>query len=66
MKNAVDKHNSPSTQNKGNFWINYILNDPETKMRIGIKESEEKFKDEARCSKLNAPLTTEEKVLLSD
>jgi hypothetical protein len=64
MKNLSS--NSYSSQNQSsNFLIDFIANDPETKMRIGIKESEEKVKNESKNRKLNAPLSTEEKILLS-
>jgi hypothetical protein len=45
--------------------IDFIINDPETKMRVGIKEVEERVKDENKNRKINAPLTTEERILLS-
>ncbi len=56
-----------SAKNQSNHspLIKYLLNDPETKMRIGIKEVEERVKNETKNRKINAPLTIEEKILFS-
>lgn len=42
-----------------------IINDPETKMRIGIKRAEEIVKRENVRRRENAPLSTEEKAFLN-
>lgn len=42
-----------------------IINDPESKMRVAIKAIEELVKAESKFRRINAPLTTEEKVLFN-
>lgn len=44
--------------------VEIVLNDPESKMRVGIKETEEMVKDETKKRNLNAPTTTEERIFL--
>ena len=58
-------NNSQPTKHVNQSMIDYMLNDPETQMRLGIKESEEKVKSDSRYRKLNAPSSIEEKILLS-
>jgi hypothetical protein len=63
MKSLTNNSQPPKHVNQS--LIEFMLNDPETQMRIGIKESEEKVKNDSRHRKLNAPSSTEEKILLS-
>lgn len=66
MKNIVQVMNSPLSQNNiDTLLFDAIINDVETKMRIGIKAVEESVKDESKQRRMNAPLTTEERALLS-
>ena len=51
-------------KDNNNILVEIIINDPESKMRIRIKEIDEIVNDEMRRIKYNAPLTVEEKVLL--
>jgi hypothetical protein len=51
--------------NKRNFIKEFIVNDSETKIRVGFKEIEERVQDETKTRKINAPLTVEEKSYLS-
>jgi hypothetical protein len=65
MKTSLNNPCSQSQKQPSNYLIDFIMNDPETQMRIGIKESEEKVKNDTKYRKLTAPLSTEEKILLS-
>ena len=53
------------SQRNNSVLADVIINDPESKMRIRIKEIDEIVKKESRKRRLNAPLTTEEKALLN-
>ncbi len=66
MKNSL---NLGTTLNESdadrNTLINFIFDDPDFKMRVGIKEIEEQVTKETQNRKIKAPLTTEEKIFLS-
>lgn len=57
--------NLTATKNENNTLRDLIINDSETKIRVGIKEVEERVKNETKFRKINAPLTSEEKILMS-
>jgi hypothetical protein len=67
-KNVLLNGNNISTtireQNK-KILVEVIINDPESKMRVGIKTIDEIVRRESKKHRLNAPLTTEEKILLN-
>ena len=48
-----------------NTLADVIKNNPESKMRVGIKNTEEQVSKESKLRKIKAPLTTVEKVLLN-
>lgn len=51
--------------NKNNTLIEVIINDPESKMRIGIQAIEDLVKNKSRNRRIHAPLTVEERALLN-
>jgi hypothetical protein len=65
MKNSLNNPNSTTYNRSSRSLIDFMINDPETQMRIGNKESEEAVKKATKDRRLSAPLSTEEKVLLS-
>lgn len=57
--------NLTKTHTKNAILRDLILGDHETKVRVGIKEVEERVEKETKFRKIHAPLSKEEKALLS-
>lgn len=63
-KKTTLRNDNKAKQSHNSVLIDMILNNPESKMRVAIKETEEQVKDESKKRRLRAPITTEEKIFL--
>jgi len=67
-KTSVEKmvnKNNKTARNIRDIFVNSIINSPESRMRMEIKEIEEYVTSENKNRRINAPLSTEEKAFLS-
>lgn len=57
--------NPHKPESSNSVLVDIILNNPESQMRVAIKETEDQVKDETKKRRLSAPSTAEEKIFLN-